>query len=308
MIVDLAILKDFSIEDARAIIWVFKKSTTPGEPPAPVFTGRWIPSDAALGDALIEAFDVARNSIDEVFDYSILEQNNEASVLRLESLETHADSIIDSITDELDFKKAKKTKELQNAFFYVVKIINDDGAVYCFRKCDGSWSAKKSGGFLFATYKDDMLSLEVEPKFNVSKAFDFFVINGTIFAKNKSAFESILSYKQGHVDDFSTLCEEPEFNAVFSGFEPIAEYVGNNAMQLRRMSAIKQKGHYKNPDFLVSLKLNYVAYGLRLEYDDNGKIVPTIETCPDIFQALLDHRLKSHHQTLYDVQSAIAIV
>ena len=308
MVADLALLKKFSIESARAVIWVFKKSTAPGEPPTPVFTGRWIPSDAALGDALKAAFNAARNRIEEVFDYSILEQNNEASVLRLESLETHADSIIDSISDELDVKKAKKTKELQNAFFYVVKIINDNGAVYCFRKCDGSWSAKKSGGFLFATYKDEMLSLEVEPKFNISKNFDFFVIEGTIFAENKSAFESILSYKQGHVDDFSSLRDEPEFSAIFSGFEPITEYVGNNAMQLRRMSAIKQKGHYKNPDFLVSLKMNYVAYGLRLEYDNNGKIVPTVETCPDIFQALLDHRLKSHHQTLYDVQSAIAII
>jgi hypothetical protein len=242
-----------------------------------------------------------------VFDYSILEQNNENSVLRLDSLETHADSIIDSIADELDAKKAKKTKELQNAFFYVVKIINESGAVYCFRKCDGSWSAKKSGGFLFATYQHDTLSLETQPKFNISKNFDFFVIDGTIFAENKAAFESILSYKQGHVNDFSELCEEPEFSAIFSGFEPIVEYVGQNAMQLRRMSSIRQKGHYKNQEFLESLRRNYQAYGLLLEYDGNGKIVPSIETCPDIFQALLDHRLKSHHLTLYDVQSAVAI-
>lgn len=278
MTADLAALKQFSLEGARAIIWVFKKSTRAGTPPTYVFTGRWIPSDEALSSALVESFDSARNRIEEEMEYGILEQNNEASVLTLDSIETHADSIILGISEELEGKKAKKTKELSNSDFYVIKIISEVGAVYCFKRCDASWNAKKSGILFQAIFQDDMLTLDVTPKFNISKYFDFFVFNGKIFAENKKNFESILSYKQAHADDFTELQAEAEFDSIFAEMGPITTYVGNNAMQLRRVSAIKQKGHYKNPEFLNSLRTNYQAYGLNIQYDNNGKIIPTAET------------------------------
>lgn len=307
MATELAELKNFPLENSRAIIWTFKKSASADIPPKPIFTGKWIPSDKALSDALVLAFKNARNRVEESFDYSILEQNNEASVLIIETNLTNAPGIIAGISEELPSKKIKKTKELHNSSFYIIKIISGNRAVYCFKRCDGSWSAKKSSGTLQAIYKDDTLTLEIEPKFNISQNFDFYVLDETIFVAEKKSFESVLSYKQGHVNDFASLCEEPEFNSVFSHVDAITQYVGSNAMQLRRISAIKEKGHYKNPGFLASLKLNYVAYGLHIEYDEHGRIVPTIETCPSIFQALLDHRLKSHYETLYDVQSAIAV-
>jgi hypothetical protein len=43
---------------------------------------------------------------------------------------------------------------------------------------------------------------------------------------------------------------------------------------------------------------------LSIQFDAAGRIIPTVETCRDIFQALLDHRLDSRlSQQLYDVQN-----
>jgi hypothetical protein len=46
------------------------------------------------------------------------------------------------------------------------------------------------------------------------------------------------------------------------------------------------------------------AMNLGIGFDDEGRIVPTAETCRNIFQALLDHRLDSRLSNLiYDVQN-----
>jgi len=42
--------------------------------------------------------------------------------------------------------------------------------------------------------------------------------------------------------------------------------------------------------------------------DAQGRIVPTLDTCRDIFQALLDHRLESRlSQRLYDVENTATV-
>ena len=74
---------------------------------------------------------------------------------------------------------------------------------------------------------------------------------------------------------------------------------------MRRASAIKEKGYYKNPNFMNSLRINAKKFKLNLEFDEKGKIVMNNECCADVFQALLDHRLQSHYQDhLYDVPNA----
>ena len=46
------------------------------------------------------------------------------------------------------------------------------------------------------------------------------------------------------------------------------------------------------------------AMSLSIQFDDGGRMVPTAESCRDIFRALLDHRLDSRlSNLLYDVQN-----
>ncbi len=56
------------------------------------------------------------------------------------------------------------------------------------------------------------------------------------------------------------------------------------------------------------LRSRHKEFGLNIVLDLSGKIVPSPETCKDIFQALLDHRLGSAFSTnIYDVQDAAKV-
>ena len=65
------------------------------------------------------------------------------------------------------------------------------------------------------------------------------------------------------------------------------------------------KGHFRNAEFMDNLRANYAAMGsdhrLRRGRPHCGQ---RPESCRDIFQALLDHRLDSRlSMRMYDVQS-----
>ena len=114
----------------------------------------------------------------------------------------------------------------------------------------------------------------------------------------------MLSHKAAHQDDFNQLLAQADFQALFTTTDVVSAYVGTNAMQLRRASAIKMKGHYLDARFMGNLRREYANFGLNIPFQADGKIVPTPESCPDIFKALLDHRLKSHFsEKIYDVQN-----
>ena len=113
-----------------------------------------------------------------------------------------------------------------------------------------------------------------------------------------------MNYKAAHIQNFNQLREEDKFSAIFTDLAPLVNYVGENKIQLRRISAIQQKGHYKNPKFMDSLRAHCAVFKLNINFDKDGKIIPTEGSCRDIFQALLDHRLSSHfREHLYDVQN-----
>jgi len=141
-----------------------------------------------------------------------------------------------------------------------------------------------------------------------SDYFDFLIWSGDIYIRSKSVFETVLSYKQAHFDDFSLLCQDNDFIEVFTDLASVSEYVGSNKMQLRRASAIKEKGHYKDPGFIQNLRDKHADYGLQINFDGDGKIVPDEATCPHIFIALLDHRLSSaFSENIYDVQDTAKV-
>jgi len=83
---------------------------------------------------------------------------------------------------------------------------------------------------------------------------------------------------------------------------------GSNKINLRRISSIRQKAHYKNASFMALLKQHHAAYGLALQFDANGLIVCTSENCRDVMTALLDHRLASAFSAnIYDVPDATKV-
>ena len=208
-------------------------------------------------------------------------------------------------TQHTDERRAKSIKKLRPAEFYIIKAVIGDQAIYAFRKADKSWKTKKGVSFHFS---DQTLAIDNSPSMDLSPFIDFFVIGEEILILNKSNFESVLMYKEAHESAFEELKGEPEFIEVFSSLDQIDAYVGNNKIQLRRAHAIQQKGHYKDDAFMGRLKAEYANLDLTINFSEDGKIVPCENTCRDIFQALLDHRLSSaFSQSIYDVPNAVKV-
>lgn len=303
----LADLKAFDVAKATLSLWVFKKSGLAYQ--APSFNGRWVETTDELNSVLKAAVSAERARIEEVQEYDLLAQNNEGSALSITTLETHAGRFLEQSAAETSQKKATKLKEMQNSTFYVIKLVWKDGIIYAVRKTDASWRARKALTIISAFFADEQLGLDKSPGFEISKRVDFFIIGNGILIRNKQNFESILNYKQAHKEDFAALRAEPEFIAIFTDLAPLSGHVGENKIQLRRVSAIRQKGHYRDEKFMANLRERHSEFGLDLQFDDAGRIMATPDTCRDIFIALLDHRLASgFSRNIYDVPDATHVI
>jgi hypothetical protein len=296
----------FDIVKSTLILWLFKKTPQPSGPPQ--YIGRWIDTHEQLDDALKEAMAAERKRITEIHDYSLLAQNNEGSALAIDALETHAGLIMAQASAELPSRKVREMKHIQNTDFYVIKLTKGDKVLYGVRKTESSWQTKKMKDAIYAFFSNHKLALDDKPSFRISKLIDFFIIGEQVLISHKGHFESILSYKEAHIEDFETLQKDLAFKVLFTALEPLISFVGTNKIHLRRACAIHEKAHYKDKGFMARLKKDHSKYQLKLKFDDQGRIVPTEETCSDIIRALLDHRLLSpFSERLYDVPDATVV-
>lgn len=292
-------LKAFDIAEADLTVWVFKKSQRDGQP---VFTGRWVQVTADLASALREAVSSAREAISETIDYSILAQNHETSALTLGSDETHMALVDAASANPTQNRKVTKLKEIANSDFYALRFASDAGVLTAVRKANSTWRSR--GINVRAVFSDEQLDIDERPSFSLDPFFDFFAFDGSVFVSNKPRFESVLSFRLAHVEAFDELKIAPDFAGIFSEVGPVEAFVGTNKIQLRRAIAIREKGHYKDEGFMERLREHNDAMNLGIQFDDKGRIVPTAETCRNIFQALLDHRLDSRlSNMIYDVQN-----
>ncbi|MDD2131391.1 DUF4868 domain-containing protein [Pseudomonas sp. 17391] len=296
-------LHDFDLQEATVNFWIFKRYTK-GTPPEPKYTGKWVSLDNDLKLALKSTATAFKSALTETLEYGLLAENNQSSALTIPQDETHAAKFVAESHDQTPAKRISKMEELANAEFYLVKFSSAQGNLYCLRKTDATWKTKKRAGAIHTFFKSKTLKLDEAPSFHIAKDFDMAVLEDTIFIKHKSSFESMLSHKAAHQDDFNQLLAQADFQALFTTTDVVSAYVGTNAMQLRRASAIKMKGHYLDARFMGNLRREYTNFGLNIPFQADGKIAPTPESCPDIFKALLDHRLKSHFsEKIYDVQN-----
>jgi len=299
-------LAEFNIADASVHVWIFKKRIN-SEAKRPIYTGRWVESTLQVDESLKGVLLGYLDRITEILPYDLMAQNTEASALHLPTERTFADLILEQCEEQTDQKKIEQVRHINNALFYVVKFVFEEEVVFAVKQTDANWKTRRKSGFIQAAFKDDELDLLEEETFQIARDFDFLIHGEDVVARNKTKFESVLNYKEAHVENFEEIKDEQEFLDVFSDLAAIEEYVGSNKMQLRRVAAIRQKGYYKDARFIESLKDNKDRFRLNIEFDDKGKIVPTAETCRDIFQALLDHRLISHYNHVYDVQSTVQV-
>lgn len=298
---DLADLNAFDVESSDLTVWVYRRSTRDG---LPVFKGRWVGITDELAASLRAAVSSAVGAVDETIAYEVLAQNHETSVLTLGADETHIALIEAQAANPTEDLKVRQLRDIANSDFYMLRFATEESVLLAVRKTNATWSTRRSSGILRVVFDDEELDVDERPAFSLEPYFDFFALGDDIFVANKARFESVLAYRAGHVEAFEGLVGEPDFSGIFSDMAAITEFVGTNKIHLRRAIAIREKGHFRNAGFMDSLRANCAAMGLTIGFDGEGRIVPTPETCRDIFQALLDHRLDSRlSMRIYDVQS-----
>lgn len=235
----------------------------------------------------------------------MLTENNEASALLIRKDETHAGLLVDAAAGETEPKRAQNAERLRNASFYLIKMVHEQTVVYAIRRTTGAWKTKRALSARSIFFADHRLDLDERPHFDLEKTIDFFIVGEHLLVLNKGNFESTLRYKAAHANDFVELQAEAEFAAVFVELAPLVQHVGVNKIQLRRMSAVRQKAHYRNQEFMDRLREHHAEYGFTFQFDAAGRINATAETSSQIVTALLDHRLASGFSgRVYDVPDA----
>lgn len=298
------LLRAFDFANATPHLWVFKDSQSQDK-----FRAFYVQTDNGLNQqfkTFVRA-EVAR--ITEHSPYSYISQTNESSCLTLDPSTTNF-SKLKVLVDRLEpDHRINDSADLKGASGYVVKFISNGVIVYAVKRSTSTWKTSYPKKYINMIFSNGELSGVADNGFSIEKNFDFYVINNTAFIANKRGFESSMKYHDAYSESFTQLQANPSFSNLFSDLQPIADYVGTNAMQLRRMGVIERKGIYSRPDFITKLMVANTSRGWGLNFDiANNTIIPCANTASTIIQVLLDHRLISEiTDIIYDVPDAVQV-
>lgn len=301
---DFADWRGFNYQQATVQLWVFKKSTTDAR-----YRAWHVRTDAEIENLFRSSILHGVANTTEEVGYSPISQNNESSCLT-HPLEESAGLI--ALLGVVDVPEAENTdaqlNHLKGATGYLVKFQYNGQTVYAVRKTAPSWRPKVRNSIINAVFYNGELSVTPEETFSFDAFFDFYCINETVFVKSKRAYESTMSERKSYERYFEDLTVDPAFTAIFADVQPLKEYVGTNAIHLRRITVIQAKALYLRPDFPQRIQHVNNTRNFGLNFDAAGKLIVCGNTAKTIMQILLDHRLLSEiTETIYDVPDAEAV-
>lgn len=190
--------------------------------------------------------------------------------------------------------RSQDIKNLKGADGYLVKFMHNGETVYAVRRSIGNWKTAFSKKYLNVIFSNGELSAAEDNGFTIEKNFDFFAKDQTVFIANKRGFESTLSHRVAYNNAFSSLQIDPTFTPLFYDMQPLVNYIGTNAMHLRRMTEVVRKGIFTEPNFLQNLQRVNIARRWGINFDaTSNKIIACDQTAKTIVEVLLDHRLMS---------------
>ncbi|WP_300243763.1 Kiwa anti-phage protein KwaB-like domain-containing protein [Pseudomonas sp.] len=304
MINELRELTSIDITNHDTSLWVFKKTQTSGIERAK-FSTYFVDTDLAFKNEMKNIFNNTIKNYIEISPYGVLTQPNENEVLTLDSGTTIFPELQELVDRPEGENKARTLKQLENATGYIVIFTNDNEKIYCIKKCSTNWKTVKKKSFINLSFSDETLTIEDQPAFTMEKYFDFYCYKNNLYIPIKSAFESIVSYKDSYINALAEISAEPQFLEIFENLQPLLDHIGNNSIQLRRAAVIQRKGLYRNPDFMKNLIETSNNKNWGITFSENSKILATQESSRVIMQVLLDHRLYSLiSKTDYDVPDA----
>lgn len=297
-------LRAFDFSNATVHLWVFKRSST-----ADRFSARYAQTDYALNETLVGLAQSELNRITEFSEYTHLAQTNESSCLAA-PIEGSDFAYLKAVVDrpEPDWR-ARTIKDLKNASGYLVKFTHDGQVIYAVKKSATNWKTSYLKTHINIIFRNGELSATEDNAFAIEKHFDFYAHDATLFIAGKSAFESVMEHRASYAQAFAALQQNVEFSSIFTSIQPLVNYVGTNAIQLRRMARIEERALFSRPGFLAAVQTVNARRNWGLNFDPaTGCLVPCDQTARMIMQILLDHRLLSEVTDLiYDVPDATQV-
>jgi hypothetical protein len=258
--------------------------------------------DKKLQDKLKKAVTGKIQDTDYRFEeYNFLTADQDNRVFTIESGDTDFVKIQAEVEKGLENRKVEKYEDLLDSWAYVVKLEYDGNIVYGSRKINKFTRATKISSISYFIYENQRLvDLEDKKVFTIDTHIDFFVYNGTAFITNKKEFESAMNFREGMEKNRDEVLDAFAAMKVFSDVEPIRQGIGSNLHLLRKISAIRKSGYYKDESYLKNLlKLNQEkGWGLRVE---KGVIVVDETTVELVLKLLNNDRLESPiNQEMFD--------
>ncbi|WP_267084299.1 DUF4868 domain-containing protein [Xanthomonas sacchari] len=296
----LQALQDFDLDCAGVHLWVFKSSTT-----ASRFSANYVRIDEALEGRLREFAKTERTRMTEWIPYGHLAQPTDDGCLSVSIAETDFASL-QALVDrpELEHPVIKRD-QLKNAVGYVVKFYQEERVLYAVRRSPATWkTAYRKKGVINMAFQNGALSAVEDVDFTLEPGFDLFALDDALLVSDKRAFESMMKYRAGFVNAFGELREEEQFVSLFTDIAPLVAHVGSNGTHLRRMAVIQERRLYENPEYLGALREVCERRNWGIQFDPQGRIIPTEETVKVIIKLLLEQRLISEiTDIMYDVPS-----
>lgn len=299
---DVQAFGTFDVAQATASLWVFRKRPAAGQ--MNPFTAVSVVMSDAFRDQLKDLAKSYQASHTIAEEYNLLSQPSEGGFLAVSREATLFSSLQGLIDKPLEECLVKNVKQLNNAAGYVLRLRHGESVIYCIKKANADWATRKKNGIMNIFFTEAGLDLMDSPSFSISRSFDFFVVGENVLMVCKPAFESLLNHKVTYEDAYADLKQEPGFSAALADFAVFDTFIGKNTTHLRRMAVIKARAYYEKPDYMARLREVNGLRGWGIQFDQQGRIMPTTETMRDILHVLLDHRLRSElSDNQYDVPS-----
>ncbi|GEM_PF-3417036 len=276
--------KEFSTEECAVSLWVFKSSRTRA-------------FSVPLSENMIGEFKKIKNhSLNDVTNFTLYDSG--AAIDKDTAMVLNGDidqwsNILKLISEPVEERYVRSINGLQNNLAYTVIFSHNGRRLYAVKKTSSRIGSKKSNNFFDALFDGEKLDVAENLVFAISKYFDFFYLEENFLILDRSNFESILGYKDHYKKNFEELVKDTNFISKVGNLDVLINYVNENAIQLGRMNAIKEKKKYEDSIYWDSvMKLN-ASEQWGIDITSTGKINISPEKVKDVVSILLGHRVKS---------------
>lgn len=298
-------LTTFDFGQAAISLWIFKATTAQsGE----LYRAWCLPITQAVEVQLRQVVADEVGSMRESIPFGPLAENGEGQALIADvdgSSFAQLRAAVDGVQAE---HEVADLRQLDNCLGYVLRFESEAGIAYAVRRLSASWKPKKAMSIVSLVYSNGEFDLQENRAFELSRSIDFIVVGSSAYIKSKRNFESLLGYREHYAQAFNALKQTAEFTEIFSDIDFVSRYVGTNAVHLRRMCVIQEKGYYRDAGFMERLRQWNANQHWGIQFDGTGRIVPSEESMRAILHCLLDQRLRSPlSDNTYDVPSAVPV-